>query len=84
MRLPIAEHNDKLKAIIDELEKVPAAQQAVQEQKDVIYQTRIELATLERTQKEGAATSMKSLLDETARLEKAFKRLSEIEACSRR
>ena len=56
--------------------------QAVQDQKDIIYQTRIELATLERTQKEGASTAMKSLLDETARLEKSFKRLSEIEACS--
>ena len=56
--------------------------QTVQDQKDIIYQTRIEVTAIERNEKDGASSSMKSLLEETARIEKSFKRLSEIEACT--
>jgi hypothetical protein len=58
--------------------------QVVQQQKDVIYQTRIELATIERMEKDSSGSSMKSLLDETARIERDFRKLSEIEAGIRR
>jgi hypothetical protein len=46
----------------------------------VIYQTRIEIATIERMEKESSGSSMKSLLEDTARIEKEFRKLSEIEA----
>lgn len=83
IRLPIVEHVDKLKAVLDELEKVRInLTEVVQNQKDVIYQTRIDVATIERMEKESSGSSMKSLLEDTARLEKEFRKLSEIEAGS--
>lgn len=56
--------------------------QLVQGQKDVIYQTRIDVATIERMEKESSGSSMKSLLEDTARIEKEFRKLSEIEGGS--
>jgi hypothetical protein len=79
IRLPIVEHNEKLKGCIDEIEKVGGSKQEIQNGKNFIYQTRIDLSNLERMERESAGDNTKLLLDETARMEKEFKRLSDVE-----
>jgi hypothetical protein len=46
-----------------------------------ISDTRVDLANLERLERETSGDYTKFLLDETARLEKEFKRLCDIESC---
>lgn len=46
-----------------------------------ISESRVDLANFERMQKETAGINTKIMLEETARLEKEFKRLCEIEQC---
>jgi hypothetical protein len=79
IRLPIVDHNEKLKRCIDEIEKVGGSQQEIQHGKHFIYQTRLDLCNLERMERESAGDNTKLLLDETARMEKEFKRLSDVE-----
>ena len=47
-----------------------------------ISETRVDLANLERLEKETSGDYTKFLLDETARLEKEFKRLCDVENCN--
>ena len=73
IRLPIIDHIEKLDAIIDAIgEETMGA-------RNDITQCRIDLANLERMDKDNSMGYTKFLLDETARIEREFAQLTNVE-----